>query len=128
MPDYPELDAARANWQWQPEANCLQGKVILVTGAGDGIGLAAAKTFACYGASVVLLGRTRSKLEAAFDWISEHTDTEPVIVPAELEALADDSAAALGNAIGEAFGRLDGLLHNASMLGPKVGIAHYPTA
>lgn len=84
-------------------------------------------TYASYGANVVLLGRTRSKLEALFDWIGEHTDTEPVIVPCDLAAFADDNAAALSNAIGEAFGRLDGLLHNASLLGPKVNIAHYPT-
>lgn len=127
MPDYPELDAARTDWRYQPEPDCLAGKVILVTGAGAGIGRAAAMTYASYGANVVLLGRTRSKLESVFDWISEQTDTEAVIVPCDLAALADDSAAALGNAIGEAFGRLDGLLHNASLLGPKVNIAHYPT-
>ena len=125
---YPELDAARPDWRFQPEADCLAGKVILVTGAGDGIGRTAAMTYASYGADVVLLGRTRSKLESVFDWISEHTDTQPVIVPCDLATLADDNAAALGNAIGEAFGRLDGLLHNASLLGPKVSIAHYPTS
>ena len=64
-PDYPELTAATPTWRYQPEADCLQGKVIVVTGAGDGIGRAAARTFASYGANVVLIGRTRSKLEAA---------------------------------------------------------------
>jgi len=127
MIDYPELNEAAVNWRYQPAHDCLEGKVVLVTGAGDGIGRSAAKTFACYGANVVLLGRTRSKLEAVFDWISERTPTEPVIVPCDLEALADDNAAALGNAIDETFGRLDGLLHNASLLGPKVPLAHYPT-
>lgn len=130
MPDleslYPELALALPGWRWRPPTDCLAGKVILVTGAGDGIGRAAAKTFACHGADVVLLGRTREKLEAVFDWISAATDTRPVIVPCDLEALAEDSAAALGHAVGEAFGRLDGLLHNASRLGPKVPIAHYP--
>ena len=127
MSDYPELAEARGGWRYQPPADCLAGKVILVTGAGDGIGRAAARTFASYGANVVLLGRTRSKLEAVFDWISEHTGTQPVIVPCDLEGLADDNARALGHAIVDAFGRLDGLLHNASLLGPKVPLAHYPT-
>jgi len=128
MADYPELDAARGDWRYQPPADCLDGKVILVTGAGDGIGRAAARTFAAYGATVVLLGRTRTKLEAVFDWIGETTGREAVIVPCDLAALGDDNGTALGIAIGDAFGRLDGLLHNASLLGPKVPIAHYPTA
>lgn len=127
MEHYPELAAASADWRYQPEPGCLAGKVILVTGAGDGIGRTAAMTYASYGASVVLLGRTRSKLETVFDWIAEHTDTEAVIVPCDLNAFGDENAAALSNAIGESFGRLDGLLHNASLLGPKVNIAHYPT-
>jgi len=126
MTDYPELEASSAQWRYQPARDCLRDKIILVTGAGDGIGRTAAKTFASYGANVVLLGRTRSKLEAVFDWITAATATEPVIVPCDLGALATDNAAALANAIGESFGRLDGLLHNASLLGPKVGLAHYP--
>lgn len=126
MTTYPELEAARPDWRYQPAADCLSGKVILVSGAGDGIGRTAAMTYASYGANVVLLGRTRSKLETVSDWIGENTATEPVIVPCDLGAFADENAAALANAIGEAFGRLDGLLHNASLLGPKVAIAHYP--
>ncbi len=128
MADYPELALARAHWRYQPQQDCLDGKVILITGAGDGIGRAAARTFASYGATVVLLGRTRSKLESVSDWIGEATGREAVIVPCELSAFGDENATALGNAIGEAFGRLDGLLHNASLLGPKVPIAHYPTS
>lgn len=126
-PDYPELAAAMRAWRHQPDPDCLHDKVILVTGAGDGIGRAAAKTFACYGAHVVLLGRTRTKLEAVFDWIEDHTDTTPVIVPCDLRALTDASADALHDAIADGYGRLDGLLHNASTLGPKVPVALYPS-
>ena len=126
-PDYPELDAARSHWRYEPAADCLKDQVILVTGAGDGIGRAAARTFALYGANVILLGRTRSKLEAVFDWITERTDTEPVIVPCDLLALDDQSADALLEAVDQGFGRLDGLLHNASILGPKVPVAYYPS-
>jgi len=125
-PDYPELEAASADWRWQPPADCLDGKVILVTGAGDGIGSTAARCLACYGATVILLGRTRSKLEAVSDWITSNTATEPVIVPSDLAMLGEDNAQALADATNDAFGRLDGLVHNASLLGPKVPIAHYP--
>lgn len=124
-PDYPELDDARGAWRYQPAPGCLADRVILVTGAGDGIGRAAARTFAVYGAHVILLGRTRAKLEAVFDWIEAGTATRPVIVPCDLEALEDASVNALVEAIEGEFGRLDGLLHNASLLGPRVPVAHY---
>lgn len=127
-PDYPELAAGRAHWRYQPAADCLHDKVVLVTGAGDGIGRTAARTFACYGANVILLGRTRSKLESVFDWIAANTDTRPVIVPADLEVLGDEAAAALADSIRDEFGRLHGVLHNASLLGPRVPVAHYDTA
>ncbi len=126
-PDYPELAAALQGWRYRPECDCLQDKVIVVTGAGGGIGRAAAKTFACYGANVVLLGRTRSKLEAVFDWIEAQTNTRPVIVACDLGALDDSSADALHDAIAEGYGHLDGLLHNASTLGPKLPVANYPS-
>lgn len=128
MAGFPErLSAGRSHWRYQPAPDCLADRVILVTGAGDGIGRAAACTFASYGAHVILLGRTRSKLEQVFDWIDANTDTRPVIVPCDLAALNDDSAGALVDAIGGEFGRLDGLLHNASMLGPRLPIAHFPS-
>jgi NAD(P)-dependent dehydrogenase (short-subunit alcohol dehydrogenase family) len=124
-PDYPELLQARSEWRYSPDPECLRDRVILITGAGDGIGRSAAKTFACHGAHVILLGRTRSKLESVFDWIQDNTETRPVIVPCDLEALDDASAEALVDAIAGEFGRLDGLLHNASLLGPRVPLAHY---
>ena len=123
---WPELDAARSHWKIDPAADLLSDRVILVTGAGDGIGRVAAKTFAHYGANVVLLGRTREKLEAVFDEITASTKTNPVIVPADLKFLGDDNATALAASIEDAFGRLDGLLHNASALGTMVPLAHYP--
>jgi NAD(P)-dependent dehydrogenase (short-subunit alcohol dehydrogenase family) len=124
-PDYPELREARGEWRYQPDPRCLAERVILITGAGNGIGLSAARTFAVYGANVILLGRTRSRLEAVFDWIEANTETRPVIVPCDLEALDDASANALVDAIEGEFGHLDGLLHNASLLGPRVPVAHY---
>ena len=124
---YPELTEAARTWRFTPEADCLAERVILVTGAGAGIGRTAARTFATYGANVVLFGRTRSALEAVFDWIVEHTATDPVIVPADLAALDDAAAEALRAAIADHYGRLDGVLHNASMLGPRIPIANYST-
>ncbi len=123
---YPELAEAQAQWRCRPKPDCLAGKVALITGAGDGIGRALAKAAALYGADVALLGRTRSKLDLVFDWISDHTRTRPAIVPCDLEALDEAGAAALAQHLQTNYGRLDGLVHNASALGVKTPVEHYP--
>ena len=84
---YPELAEHAKGWRHPFDTQALSDKVILVTGAGDGLGAATAKTYATFGATVVLLGRTRLKLEAVNDWISTNTATQPVIVPCDLETL-----------------------------------------
>ena len=112
--------------RYAPAQDLLAGRVVLVTGAGAGIGRAAALAYARHGADVALLGRTRTKLEAVFDAISAETRTRPVIVPADLANLNGAGAGNLAKALRNDYGRLDGILHNASILGPRVPIAHYP--
>jgi NAD(P)-dependent dehydrogenase (short-subunit alcohol dehydrogenase family) len=124
-PDFPELAAAQPQWRYRPRADLLAGRTIVVTGAGDGIGRAAARAYAAYGANVVLLGRTQAKLEAVFDEIVAATDTDPVIVPCDLEAAGLDAYEALADSVTQHYGRLDGLLHNAGLLGPRQPIEHY---
>lgn len=68
-----------------PSSNCLDGKTILVTGAGDGIGRVAALTYARYGATVLLLGRTSSKLEYVYDEIESLGGKQPAMLPMNLE-------------------------------------------
>ena len=114
--------------RYRPPPDLLVGRVVLVTGAGAGIGRAAALAYARHGAEVVLLGRTRSKLEAVFDSIAAGTETRPVIVPADLARFDEDAGQRLAQAIADDYGRLDGILHNASLLGPRVPVAHYPAA
>ena len=100
----------------------------MVTGAGDGIGRDAALAYARHGADVVLLGRTESKLDAVFDTIESETRTRPVVVPADLEHASEDAATILYHAIRREYGRLDGILHNAGLLGPRTRIAAYPVS
>lgn len=95
----------------------LQEKVILVTGAGDGIGKEAALTFAKAGATVILLGRTVSKLESVYDAIVAAGGAEPAIVPLDMKGATYSHYEGMCATIIEQFGRLDGLLHNASLLG-----------
>jgi NAD(P)-dependent dehydrogenase (short-subunit alcohol dehydrogenase family) len=97
--------------------NSLNGKLILVTGAGAGIGKAAAVAYARQGATVILLGRTQAKLEAVYDSIMAEHLPEPVIHPLDLASASAEDYEILAKSLAEQFPALDGLLHNASILG-----------
>ncbi|QDF67485.1 YciK family oxidoreductase [Shewanella sp. SNU WT4] len=103
--------------EYQAKSDALQGKIILVTGAGDGIGKTAAITFARHGALVVLLGKTVSKLEAVYDEIEASGGPKPAIVPLDMKGATEQNYKDMAETIAEQFGKLDGLLHNASLLG-----------
>lgn len=95
----------------------LKDKTILITGAGDGIGKTAAITFARYGATIILLGRTVKKLEQVYDQIVANGGPEPAIVPLDLLGATPQHYRDMAATIESQFGCLDGLLHNASVLG-----------
>ncbi len=111
------------NYNAKPDL--LEGKIILVTGAGDGIGKTAAVTYAAHGATVILLGRTTSKLEGVYDEIVANGCPEPGIVPMDLAMATAGDMQALAEVIEKNYGRLDGLLHNAAILGERVPVEHY---
>lgn len=99
--------------------NLLANRVILVTGSSEGIGRAAAKTFARHGASVILHGRNVERLESAYDEIVASGASKPAIVVQDLKtATLEDFMVLKENLVSE-FGRLDGLLHNAGILGRR---------
>ena len=102
---------------YQPINAYLKNKTILVTGAGDGIGKQAALHYAKFGATVILLGKTVSKLEAVYDQITALSGPEPAIVPLDLKGATSKHYRDMGDTIVDQFGHLDGLLHNASVLG-----------
>jgi len=109
----------------QPQSDEMKGRVVLVTGAGDGIGRAVSLALARAGAEVILLGRTVRKLEAVHAEIEKLGAPEASIVPLDLErALAADYEA-VADAIERRYGRLDGLLHNAALLGALTSIEQY---
>jgi NAD(P)-dependent dehydrogenase (short-subunit alcohol dehydrogenase family) len=108
-----------------PRPEELQGRVIAVTGAGDGIGRAVALAAAGHGAQVILIGRTVKKLQAVHRDIVAASGEVATIAPLDLEkALAGDydtlAAAILGR-----YGRLDGLVHCAGLLGAMTPIQQY---
>lgn len=108
-----------------PPADCLKGKNILVTGAGDGIGKVAALTYAKYGATVLLLGKTANKLEAVYDDIEAHGGAEPAMLPMNLESASYTEMQQLAILIEREVGHIDGLLHNAGLLGVLTPLEMY---
>ncbi len=105
---------------YSPQKDLLKDRVILVTGAGQGLGRAAAIAYAKYGATVILHGRKVEKLERVYDDIEALDKSQPVIYPLDFEKAAEDDYMLFAHAIAEQLGRLDGILHNAAFLyGPS---------
>ncbi|MFK5913811.1 MAG: YciK family oxidoreductase [Woeseiaceae bacterium] len=100
---------------FKPQAHCLKDKVILITGTGDGIGAVAAKTYAEYGATVILLSKTEKKIVAVYDEIVNAGHPQPAIITLNLEEATAEDYAGLAHTIENEFEHLDGLLHNAAM-------------
>jgi len=111
---------------YQASDNLLKDRVILITGAGDGIGKAAALSFARLGATVVLLGRTVEKLEKVYDQIEAEGGKQPAIVPLNLESASHIEYRQIAETIETEFGRLDGLLLNAAILGDVRPLEYFP--
>jgi NAD(P)-dependent dehydrogenase (short-subunit alcohol dehydrogenase family) len=108
-----------------PRADELSGRVIAVTGASDGIGRAVALACAQHGAEVVLIGRTAGKLQAVHALIEQEGGGSASIGVLDLETALARDYDALAAAILERYARLDGLVHNAGILGMLAPIEHY---
>ncbi len=110
---------------YQAPPELLKDKVILVTGASDGIGRAAAIEYARLGATVILLARDQNKLARVYDHIEGLDYPQPAMIPLDLAVAEATAYQTLANMIEREFGRLDGLLHNAAVLGPITPLEHY---
>jgi len=107
----------------------LKNRIVLVTGASDGIGEALAVHIAGLGAQVVLHGRNTKKLESVYDRITNLQDApRPSIAVLDLATADSDAYSSLVNSIEQEFGRLDGLVHNAGILGQRLSIEQYEVA
>ena len=110
---------------YQAPADLLKDRIVMVTGAGSGIGRAAAKAYAAHGATVILVGRTVSRLEEVYDEIEAAGHPKPAIVPMNFEGAAVKDYEELAMTLEDNFGRLDGLLHNAGILGARSPVELY---
>jgi len=113
---------------YSPPPNLLQNRIVLITGASDGIGKAVALAAAAHGATVILHGRNVRKLEGVYDTIVNAGHPRPSILPLDFEKAGPAEYEQLATAIEKEFGRLDVLLHNAGMLGERAPIEHYDVA
>lgn len=103
----------------------LKDKVILITGAGDGIGKAVSLECAKNGATIILLGKTTKRLEQVYDEIEACGAPKAAIYPMDLAGASANDFYNLGETIDKEFGKLDGLLSNAGWLGASTPVAHY---
>src|SRR5690606_35687099 len=106
-------------FEYKAPPQLLKDRVILVTGAGDGIGRAAALAYAAHGASVILLGKTLEKLETVYDEIEDAGGAQPAIMPMDLASAGPADFDQLARGVSTEFGKLHGILHNASVLGTR---------
>jgi NAD(P)-dependent dehydrogenase (short-subunit alcohol dehydrogenase family) len=109
---------------YEPAAQDFKDRVILITGATRGIGLAVARELIRLGASVILHGRSERKLEALYQEL-KLLGPEPAVAVLDLERAQGDAYQQFTSAVEERYGRLDGLLHNAGILGDRSAIEDY---
>lgn len=114
---------------YEAEPHALKDRVILVTGASDGIGRALTIRCAELGARVILHGRNQQKLEAVYDQISQIEEAgSPSIAVMDLGTADANAYQSLADSVQGDFGRLDALVHNASILGQRLSIEQYDAA
>ena len=106
-------------------ANDLDGKVILVTGANRGFGLAMTMDLSKAGATVIMLGRDLGSLEYAYDAVIDRGFQEPILYPLDIEGATPENYQSLQDDIFNQFEKLDGLIHNAAILGTMMPVDQY---
>ncbi|HEY8520998.1 MAG TPA: YciK family oxidoreductase [Gammaproteobacteria bacterium] len=112
---------------YSPGPDALAGRVIMVTGATSGIGRAVARGLVQHGATAVLHGRSERALEALYQELRA-LGPEPSVAQLDFERAQGAEYQALAEAVESRYGRLDGLLHNAGVLGVLSPIEHYDVA
>lgn len=111
---------------YEYSSDVLDGRIVLVTGASDGIGRALALHTAALGAQLVLHGRNDKKLTEVYDAIlAIEGARRPSIAVMDLASANSEAYRSLADSLAGEFGRLDGLIHNASILGERYAIEQY---
>jgi NAD(P)-dependent dehydrogenase (short-subunit alcohol dehydrogenase family) len=120
----PDAEASSAWLEYAPRAQSFTDRIVLVTGSTAGIGEAVARALGALGATVILHGRSERKLEALHEELTAD-GIDSFCAQLDLSRAQGDDYQQLVDSIEERFGRLDGLLHNASILGDRSPIEHH---
>ncbi|KAB7896223.1 YciK family oxidoreductase [Rouxiella sp. S1S-2] len=107
---------------YHPKSDLLRQRIILVTGAGDGIGREAALTYARFGAKIILLGRTESKLLNVQQEIAARGLLPAEVITLDLLHASQQDCHQVAERIAQWVPHLDGVLHNAGLLGEIVPV------
>ena len=91
----------------------FKGKVMIITGASSGIGLASAKLFASLGAKLVLAARSQDKIEEIASGISHDSGSDVLCVKTDV-SVEEDCRNLIDKAVAR-FGRIDVLVNNAGL-------------
>jgi NAD(P)-dependent dehydrogenase (short-subunit alcohol dehydrogenase family) len=110
--------------QYTASPDLLKEHVILITGAGSGIGSAVARAFAQHGATVILLDKKIPALEQVYDGIIAGGHATPALYPLDLKGAKITDYDDLADSISDNFGRLDGVVHCAASLGQIAPVQH----
>jgi NAD(P)-dependent dehydrogenase (short-subunit alcohol dehydrogenase family) len=110
---------------YRPEAGAFAGRVVLITGAADGIGHAVSLAAAAAGATVILLDRDLKRLKQTYDAIESAGDPQPAIYPLNFEGATVKDYADLAANVQDSLGRLDGLVLNAGWAGSLTPLKYY---
>ena len=109
---------------FKAEADLLKDRIILVTGATGGFGKVVSLACAKHGATVILLAKNLRMVESLYDEIEQAGYPTPAIYPMNLEGATEHDYVELGRNIEKEFGRLDGLIHCAALLGAPTPFEH----
>lgn len=91
----------------------LKDQVILITGAGGGLGSTAALALAKQGAHIVLLDKNIPKLEKSYDAIVDSNSPKPTLYPFDLAGATEVQYQELADTLDKTYGSIQGLLHSA---------------
>lgn len=104
----------------------LSDRVILLTGAGGGIGAVVARAVAAAGAECVLLGRRERTLTPVYDAIVADGSRQPALFPLDVTKAGEDDYQRLVDGIAADCGHLDGIVHLAARFDGLMPLATHP--